>query len=152
MLFSLQDFYSNSSARYSLLNRFSLYLALMKLTLLLFLISVSVFAQQKEDHLEPHYNYQKDKPVNFSDYDSIDFDWKKELFRQWDCLCPVYSSPDGVRHLPRELSPYQWIDKNKPIIIDDSTYQEWIKADRDFKKMFFKSDSLLNLDKKPTIF
>jgi hypothetical protein len=32
---------------------------------------------------------QKDKPVKISDYDSLDFDWKKELFRQWNCLCPL---------------------------------------------------------------
>lgn len=99
-------------------------------TVVLLLISGSAFSQQK------------DKPVKFSDYDSIDFDWKKELFRQWDCYCP-WLRPDSVHTMPRELSPYKWVNNDQPIImIDDSTYQQWIKSDLAFKKMYHRADSL----------
>ena len=101
----------------------------MKLTPLLLLICAGAFAQQK------------DKPVKISDYDSIDFDWKKELFRQGDCMCPLLT-PEVVQQMPHELSPYKWINKDQPIIIDDTTYRQWIKADQKFKKMYQRADSL----------
>lgn len=103
----------------------------MKLLPVLLLISVSAFAQQQ------------DKPFKYTDkIDSLDleFDWKKELFRQWDCYCP-WLRPDVVQAMPRELSPYQWIDRNKPIILDDSTFQQLIKSDLVFKKMYQRADS-----------
>lgn len=111
----------------------------MKLTCLFFLLlSSTAFAQQK-----------KDKPVKFSDYDSLDFDWKKEVFRQWDCLCPLLT-PEVVQQMPRENNPYKWVNKDQPIMIDDSTYQQWIKADKAFKKMYQRTDSL-QLKKKKAV-
>lgn len=80
----------------------------MKFALLLCVISVSALAQQKD---EP----KKDKLVKFSDYDSLDFDWKKEVFKQWDCLCPLLT-PEVVQQMPHENSPYKW-DKSKPLVI-----------------------------------
>ena len=106
----------------------------MKLTLLLLLISISAFAQQN------------DKPFKYTDkIDSLDleFDWKKELFRQWDCYCP-WLTTDVVQSMPRELHPYKWINENKPIIVDDSTFQQLIKSDLAFKRMYQRADSISN--------
>ncbi len=104
----------------------------MKLTCLFFLLlSSAAFAQQK-----------KDKPVKFSDYDSLDFDWKKEVFRQWDCLCPLIS-PEVVQQMPRENNPYKW-DKSKPLV----TYLD--SADlKFFKDKFIFIDSAQLKKKKP---
>jgi hypothetical protein len=109
-----------------------LYLVAMKFIPVLLLISVSALAQQK------------DKPVNYLErhLDSLDldFDWKRELYNMWDCYCP-WLRADSVRQMPRELHPYQW-DKSKLIVIDDSTYQQWIKSDLAFKKMYHRADSI----------
>ncbi|MBS1556575.1 MAG: hypothetical protein JSU09_16765 [Bacteroidetes bacterium] len=114
----------------------------MKLALLLCVISVSAFAQQK------------DKPVNYMDKvnpDILDFDWEKEVFKMWDCYCP-WLRADSVQAMPRENSPYKWVNKEKPIIIDDSTYQQWIKSDIAFKKMYHRADSLQLKKKNPVSF
>ena len=115
----------------------------MKLTLFLCLLSVSALAQQKKT---PD---KKDKPVKLSDYDSLDFDWKKELYKVagWDCQCPDTTK---VWQMPRELTPYQWVDKNKPIIISDSTYRQWIKVDEAFKKNYRRADSLSHVKQIPS--
>jgi hypothetical protein len=117
----------------------------MRFALLLLLISVSAFAQQKNEPAK------KDKPVKFSDYDSLDldFDWKKEVFKMWDCYCP-WLNPDSVQAMPREFSPYKWVNKDKPIIISDSTYNQWIKDDLWFKK-FLRVDSTQLIKKKITV-
>jgi hypothetical protein len=52
--------------------------------------------------------------------------------------------------MPRESSPYRWVDKGKPIIISDSTYQQWIKDDQWFKK-FLRVDSTQLKKKKITV-
>jgi hypothetical protein len=112
----------------------------MKLALILCVVSVSAFAQQK------------DKPLKYIDrIDSLDldFDWKKEVFKMWDCYCP-WLNPDSVRSMPREFSPYKWVDKDKPIIISDSTYNQWIKDDLWFKK-FLRVDSTQIKKKKITV-
>lgn len=97
-------------------------------------VSVSAFAQQK------------DKTVNYLDrhLDSLDldFDWKRELYNTWDCYCPWLKADSVKTTMPRELSPYKWVNKDQPIIIDDSTYQQWIKSDLAFKKMYHRADSL----------
>src|SRR5579859_5428244 len=100
----------------------------MKFALFLCVISVSAFAQQKKEPVK------KDKPVKVDSLD-LEFGWDT-IFRSagWDCRCPL--SPEQVQNMPRESSPYQWTDRNKPIIIDDSTYQQWIKADQAFKKNY----------------
>jgi hypothetical protein len=112
----------------------------MKLALILCVVSVSAFAQQK------------DKPVKYIDrIDSLDldFDWKKEVFKMWDCYCP-WLKPDSVQAMPRESSPYKWVNKDKPIIISDSTYNQWIKDDLWFKKSF-RVDSTQLKKKKITV-
>jgi hypothetical protein len=112
----------------------------MKLALILCVVSVSAFAQQK------------DKPVKYIDHiDSLDldFDWKKEVFKMWDCYCPWLKS-DSVQAMPREFSPYKWVNKDKPIIISDSTYNQWIKDDLWFKK-FLRVDSTQIKKKKITV-
>jgi hypothetical protein len=60
----------------------------------------------------------------------------------WDCYCP-WLKADSVQAMPRESSPYKWVNKDKPIIISDSTYNQWIKDDQWFKKMFQRTDSTL---------
>lgn len=94
---------------------------------------------------------QKDKPVNYLDrhLDSLDldFDWKRELYNTWDCYCP-WLKTDSVKQRPRELSPYKWVNNDQPIMIDDSTYQRWIKSDLAFKKMYQRADSLMRLNQK----
>lgn len=78
----------------------------MKLALLLCVVSSYTFAQQKS------------KPVkNIDRIDSLDldFDWKKEVFKMWDCYCP-WLKVDSVQAMPRENSPYKW-DKSKPLVI-----------------------------------
>lgn len=104
----------------------------MKLICLFFLLlSSAAFAQQK-----------KDKPVKFSDYDSLDFDWKKEVFKMWDCYCPWLSS-DSVQQMPRENSPYKW-DKSKRLVIYlDSADLKF------FKDKFIFIDSVQLKKKKP---
>lgn len=102
--------------------------------ILCLLISSSALAQQK------------DKPVNYLQHhlDSLDldFDWNKELYNLWDCYCPWLKSDSVKTTMPRELSPYKWVNKDQPIMIDDSTYHEWIKSDLAFKKMYHRADSL----------
>jgi hypothetical protein len=109
-------------------------------TVVLLLISVAAFAQQKKEPVK------KDKPIKFDSLD-LEFGWD-DVFRSagWDCRCPV--SPEQVQNMPRELSPYQWVDNKKPIIISDSTYQQWIKADEAFKKNYRRADSLSRIKQK----
>lgn len=106
----------------------------MKLIPILLLISVSAFAQQK------------DKPVKYIDrIDSLDldFDWKKEVFKMWDCYCPWLKSDSVVQQMPRENSPYKW-DKSKPLVIYlDSADLKF------FKSNFIFIDSAKLKKKKP---
>jgi hypothetical protein len=107
----------------------------MKFALFLCLISISAFAQQKKEPVK------KDKPVKFDSLD-LEFGWD-DVFRSagWDdCRCP---DTTRVWQMPHEYSPYQWVNKDKPIIISDSTYQQWIKADQAFKKNYRRVDSLM---------
>jgi hypothetical protein len=107
----------------------------MKFALLLLLISVSAFAQQKK---EPP---KKDKPVKFDSLD-LGFGWD-DIFRSagWDCRCPDTTK---VWQMPRESSPYQWKD-DKPIVIKlDST--EW-----EAMKKFLRVDSTRLIKKKITV-
>lgn len=112
----------------------------MKLSLLLLLISVSAFAQQKKEPVK------KDKPVKFDSLD-LDFSWD-DVYRSagWDCRCPDTAR---VYQMPRELHPYQWVDDKKPII-PDSVYQQWIKADEAFKKNYRRADSLSRIKQIPS--
>lgn len=107
----------------------------MKLSILLLLISASAFAQQK------------DKPVNYLDkidQEILDFDWKGELFKMWDCYCPWLKS-DSVQQMPRENSPYKW-DNSKPLVIYlDSTDLKY------FKDKPFLIDSVKLKKKNPVI-
>jgi hypothetical protein len=140
----------------------------MKLTPLLLLISVSAFAQQKQDHIEPRYNYQKHKPVqkpvkeedtyfdfgngvkirlnDYYDSTNVDTDTDKELFDLTKCICPLYMFPDvGKEWRPREQHPYQW-DTSKPLVIFLDS------ADlKDFKGVQFYIDTT-RTKKTPTIF
>jgi|SRR5579859_2348778 len=113
----------------------------MKFALLLCVISVSAFAQQKK---EPP---KKDKSVKFDSLD-LEFGWN-DIFRSagWGCHCPDTTT---VWQMPRELSPYQWVNKDKPIIIPDSVYQQWVKADEEFKKNYRRADSLMRAKQVPS--
>ncbi|HJW29484.1 MAG TPA: hypothetical protein VJ508_09540 [Saprospiraceae bacterium] len=117
------------------------YLELMKLALLLCLFSVSAFAQVKKESPD-----KKDKPVKFDSLD-LDFSWD-DVYRSagWDCRCPDTTK---VWQMPRELHPYQWVDNKKPIIIPDSTYRQWVKADEEFKKNYRRADSLMRAKQNP---
>ena len=87
---------------------------------------------------------------SFSDTLDMALSWD-EIFRSsgFDrCYCPT---PEQVHKMPREFSPYQWINKDQPIMINDSTYQEWIKSEQSFKKMYQHADSLQLKKKKPVI-
>jgi hypothetical protein len=112
----------------------------MKLSLILLLVSVSAFAQQKKELLKKY------SPVKFDSLD-FEFDWD-DVFRSagWDCRCPDTTK---IWQMPRESSPYRWVDKGKPII-SDSTYQQWIKDDQWFKK-FLRVDSTQLKKKKITV-
>ena len=106
---------------------------MIRIALLLCVISFSAFAQQK------------DKPVKYIDrIDSLDldFDWKKEVFKMWDCYCPWLNS-DSVQQMPRENNPYKW-DKSKPLVIYlDSADLKF------FKDKFILIDSAQLKKKKP---
>jgi hypothetical protein len=117
------------------------------IVLLLFLLASGfALAQQKDNPqkfldslLGPH-PFGKNPPKNLryqNMIDSIDleFDWNKELYNLWDCYCPWLKADSAKTIMPRELSPYKWVNKDKPIIIDDSTYQQWIKSNLAFKKL-----------------
>jgi|SRR5579859_934085 len=113
----------------------------MKLSLIFLLISVSAFAQQKKEPVK------KDKPVKFDSLD-LEFGWD-DIFRSagWGgCRCPDTTK---VWQMPRESSPYQWVNKDKPIIIPDSTYRQWVKADEEFKKNYRRADSLMRSKQNP---
>ena len=71
-----------------------------------------------------------------------------DVFRSagWDCRCPDTTK---VWQMPRELHPYQWVDNKKPIIIPDSVYQQWVKADEAFKKNYRRADSLMRAKQNP---
>jgi len=106
-------------------------------------ISRSAFAQVKKEPVT------KDKPVNFkalSDSLNQELSWN-EIFKSsgWDCRCPL--TPEQVQQMPRELHPYQWIDRDKSIVVDESTFKKLVKSDFPFIKVYHKADSLLNRQK-----
>jgi len=114
----------------------------MKLTLLLCSLSIAAFSQVKKDTPK-----KEDKPVKFDSLD-LDFSWD-DVYRSagWDCRCPDTTK---VWQMPRELHPYQWVNKDKPIIIPDSVYQQWVKADEEFKKNYRRADSLSRVKQIPS--
>lgn len=108
----------------------------MKLLPLLLLVSVAAFAQQK------------DKPVKVSDYelDENTLTWD-EIFRAsgFHSGPTPYSDTTLARKMHewfQSQQPYVWIDKNRPIIIDDELFQELISSQERHKKM----DSLFRLN------
>lgn len=83
---------------------------------------------------------------SFSDSLDMDISWD-DIYKSGGfgpCYCP---SPEQVQKMPRELHPYQWVNEDKPIIIDDSTMLRWIKSDLTFKKMYQRADSLKKVSK-----
>jgi len=124
----------------------------MKLTLLFLLVSVCAFAQQKYKPVQKpvkedlYYDSGNGQKINLSDYDSLDIDFKKELYDLTRCICPLYMFPDaGKEWRPRELHPYQWKDDKPLVIFLDS-------ADlKDFKGVQFFIDTT-RTKKAPAIF
>lgn len=125
----------------------------MKLTLLLLLISVCAFAQQKVKPVQKpvkedtYFDFGNGVKINLSDYyDSLGVDTDKELFDLTKCLCPLYMFPDvGKEWRPREQHPYQY-NTSKPLVIFlDSTDL------KDFKGVQFFIDST-KIKKPATIF
>jgi hypothetical protein len=110
-------------------------------TFIILLISVSAFAQQK------------DKPVKYIDrIDSLDLDitWD-EIFRSSGFDGPSrYADPELAKQMREWMQsrqcPYVWTDKNRPIVLDANTYQQWVKSDQDFKKSYQRADSLMRLN------
>lgn len=108
----------------------------MKFALLLCVISVAAFAQQKDKAkqtldsiLGPH-PFGKNPPKNLRYQQMID---SADMEFSWDdiykaggfgpCFCPT---PGQVQQMPRENSPYQW-DNKKIIIKLDSAGWEYFK-------------------------
>lgn len=114
----------------------------MKLLPFLLLISAAAFAQQK------------DKPVKYIDrIDSLDMDitWD-EIFRSSGFDGPSrYADPDLAKKFREWMQsrqcPYVWTDKNRPIVLDDTTFQKLI-SDNAFIKSYQRADSLMRLNQK----
>jgi hypothetical protein len=86
------------------------------------LVCVGAFAQQK------------DTPVKISNYDSIDFNWEKEMFRQWDCLCPVLT-PEVVQQCLVRLALINGSTKISPSSSTAAPTSNELKPSRSLKNV-----------------